>query len=239
MNNAIDSPGPYETLADPRARPTGGNQTRTRVAGGSAKLSAVGVALVLAAGLAWATPSRANGPCGQNFDGNHACGVNSPATYPGSLTTDNESDYYMFSAQPGTGLSVSITDTENPGCSTSFTDSCGWARVALLDGSGNDLDESASSQPANGITVPGSFSHTLGANTYYLVVSGSLGSDSNSNPVATPYTLSVDASPAVQWPPPPAVFPGTHKVRRCRMRRIRRHHHRVRVRVCRTVTVPY
>ena len=45
------------------------------------------VALVVA-GLG-AGASSANGPCGQNYDGNHACPVNSPTLIPGSLTTDN------------------------------------------------------------------------------------------------------------------------------------------------------
>jgi hypothetical protein len=236
---SVSSLGPAGQASSPASR---GDRPRRRVlmTSHSAKRSLIGLGLALAAGLVSAVPSSADGPCGQNFDGPHACAVNSPGTYGGSLSTDNESDYYVLSALPGTAFSVSITDTESPGCSTSYVGGCGSARVALLDGNGTDLYEGAFSQPTNGVTVPGTFSHTLDGGNYYLVVAGNLGTDRNSNPTSTPYALSVNASPAVQWPPPPPPPPhGTYKVRRCRMKRIRRHHHRVRVRVCRTVTVRY
>jgi hypothetical protein len=180
------------------------------------------VTAILAAcgGLLIISPSYGNGPCGQDFDGNQACGIASPATDSGSLITDNESDYYVFFAQKGTELSVAVTDTEDPTCDPL---SCGSAHVELLEADGDDTFQGATSAPNNGITV-----------TYYLVVSGYLGRDENDNPTPVPYTLSISASPAIQWPAPP---PPTHKIRRCTFRRSHHHGHVVRVKVCRTAIV--
>jgi hypothetical protein len=169
-------------------------------------------ALVIVSLTAPASAS-ANGPCGQDFDGNHSCPVNSAVTssYPGSLITDNETDYYVFHAVRGTELSVSITDTEDPRCSTSYAGNCGDINAALDDAQGNGVDGTDGSQPSDGITVPQTFSHTLEATgTYFLLISGNLGTDANDNPTAVPYTLSVNAAPSVQWPPPaapPAIVP--------------------------------
>lgn len=163
----------------------------------------------LAAGLAAVAPAGANGPCGQDFDGNHACAVNSPASYSGSLVTDNKKDYYVFYAQIGTELSVSVTDTENPQCSSAgYPVSCGYIRVELDNSSGDGVDEDAESNINNAITVPGTLAHTLEATgTYYLIVSGHLGRDKNENGTEVPYTLGVTASPIVQWPVPPPAPP--------------------------------
>jgi hypothetical protein len=174
-----------------------------------------GLAGMLVATLLAAAPAAANGPCGQDFNGDNACPVNTASTtsYSGSLVTDNESDYYVFYAQKGTELSVTITDTENPSCSTS-AGYCGGAAVNLDDAQGNQLDGTDGSTPNNGITVPQRFSHTLeSAGTYYLIVSGYLGTDQNQNPTAVPYTLNVSASPNVQWPAPPpsCKVPGFHR----------------------------
>jgi hypothetical protein len=159
----------------------------------------------LAIALGLAASASANGPCGQDFDGNHACPVNSPVNLTGSLVTDNETDYYIFSAQKGTELSVTITDTEDPSCSTSDDIDCGDVRAELLFANGDNTGQGTeSSEPNNNITVPSRFAYTIGATGhYYLVVSGNLGSDQNENPTPVPYTLSVSASPDVQWPPPP------------------------------------
>jgi hypothetical protein len=188
------------------------------------------VSVLLSAGIA-----GANGPCGQNFDGDNACGITSPGTVSGSLVTDNEKDYYVLYARKGTELSVTVTDTESPTCDEEF--SCGSAAVELLEGDGDEEYQSASSSPNHGITVPGDFDHTIETTgTYYLVVSGDLGSDNNDNPTPVPYTLGVNASPAVQWPPPAPPSP-THKVRRCTYRHVHRHGHAVRIKSCRTVVV--
>jgi opacity protein-like surface antigen len=204
-------------------------------------------AAVAAACLAIPTAASANGPCGQDFDGNHACGVNSPATIDGSLVTDNESDYYVFHAAKGTELSVSVTDTEAPSCSQSYTSGCGSVYVELTDNKGNGIEQTEGSSPNNGISVPANFSHTLDANgTYYLIVRGQLGNDANDNPTSVPYQLSVSASPSVQWPPPAPPqghTPTAHKVKVCTVKKVRRrrHHHwvKVRVRTCKTVTKYY
>ncbi len=198
------------------------------------------VLAVMASALVVAAPASANGPCGQNYDGNHACGVNSPATENGTLVTDNESDYYVFHAQKGTELQVSITDTEDPTCDYE----CGSAEVGLYDASGNEIDSPSSccgSSPQSGINVPASFSTTIEVTgTYYLIVGGNLGQDSNGNPTSVPYSLNVGASPNVQWPPPPpppsssgssgtsgsSGSSGQPPHRHHHRRRHRRHHHR-------------
>ncbi len=132
----------------------------------------------------------------------------STTDYPGTLVTDNESDYYVFYAQRGTELSVSITDTENPVCSNpppGPTVGCGDVTAQLDDAEGNEIDGSGNgSSASNGITVPATFAHTIDSTgTYYLIVSSEyLGSFP---PV--PYTLTVNASPNVQWIAPPPALP--------------------------------
>lgn len=194
-----------------------------------------------AALLMFATTAAANGPCGQDFDGNHACGVSSPFQATGSLITDNEKDYYVLHAHRGTELSLGITDTEDPGCSTSDSIGCGRVSVELYDGRGNDIGGPGWSEPNNGITVPQTWAHTLDTTgNYYLIVSGRLGDDANDNPTAVPYTLDVTASPNVVWPPPPP-----QHITKCTTKRVWRrwrhgHHHRrhrVTVRRCRTYTI--
>jgi hypothetical protein len=154
--------------------------------------------------LGWPGVASANGPCGQNFDGATACHLSFPSTLSGSLITDNESDYYVFSAPRGTELFATLTDTQDPTCSSSSSISCGGVQAELYDSQGDDLGEGTDwSEPNNNITVPRSFGYTLdSAGTYYLVVTGSLGRDSNDNPAPVSYTLDITASPTVQWPRP-------------------------------------
>ncbi len=148
-----------------------------------------------------ASPVLATGPCGNDFDGNSACPVNSPYAASGSIAAQNESDYYVFHAAKNTQLNVKITDTESPTCSFGDYD-CGEVQTDLFDGNGNQLTNLAPSQPNNGVTVPGYFSYIIkSAGTYYVVVSGDPGGpDSNT---AVPYSLQVTATPSVVWPPPP------------------------------------
>jgi hypothetical protein len=157
--------------------------------------------------------SLAGGPCGTDFDGATACPVNSPASLSGDLVTDNESDYYVFYATKGAELSVTATDTEEPTC-TSASDpvSCGNVEADLYDSQGNSVGESTgSSSPNNNITVPRLFSTTIqSTGAYYLVVSGGLGRDADSNPSAVPYALQVSSSPNVLWPPPGSVTQPKH-----------------------------
>jgi hypothetical protein len=171
--------------------------------GGRLFRSLVFLGAIVGALLISSASAMADGPCGPDRDGPTACGITSPASENGSLVTSNEQDYYVFYAQNNTELSVSMTDTENPICSTEESaNGCGSAGAELYDSQGDDLDEGANSNPENGVTVPGTFDYTLGAGTYYLIVNGSLGEDQYGNPTAVPYTLSVSGSPAVLWPKP-------------------------------------
>jgi hypothetical protein len=186
---------------------------KDRVRKTSTRMLAFTCIVCLGAMLLTAGAASANGPCGQNDEGASACGVNSPATDPGSLTTDNENDYYVLYAQQGTELHVSVTNTANPSCSQTDEGWCGNVKADLFDSQGNDTGEgSGSSTPNKGITVPASFDTTLTTGTYYLIVTGSMGADQYGNPTAVPYSLAVTASPNVVWPapsssPPPGPTP--------------------------------
>jgi hypothetical protein len=151
-------------------------------------------------------PAAASGSCGLDFSSATACPVNSPDTLSGSIDNVDETDYYVFYARKGVSLSVTISDTENPACSsdTSHTQ-CGGVQAELYDSQGGDLgDGTGSSAPTNGATVPAAFSSKLAAaGTYLLQVTGTLGQDESGNATPVPYTLQVDASPSVQWPEPP------------------------------------
>ena len=180
---------------------------------------AVSLALVGSAG--------ATGSCGNDFSGNAACGVQSPGSYPGVINAQNESDYYVLYAHANTDLRLTITDTEDPGCGGY---ACGDARVLIYDNQGNEINSSENSQPQNGITVPRSLDWVIGTTgTYYLVVTGDLGTNSAENSTSVPYTLAVNASPGVHWPPiRTQVCAVKH---RWVTRRVRRHHRWVKVRV--------
>jgi hypothetical protein len=171
---------------------------RRRVGGALAlSVSSLGA---LAACLMIAAPAAADGPCGQDYTGNSACSVNSAATpnYNGTIVAG---DYYFFYAAANTHLTLSITDDQNPECDNSY--SCGSVTAELYDAEADELGGSGWSAPENGITVPQSWSTIMPATgTYYVEVSGNLGQDSYGNPVDVPYTLAVQASPAVQWPAP-------------------------------------
>lgn len=169
------------------------------------------VAVALGLGV-FAPPALANGPCGIDYDGNHACGVNTPYAIKASLVTDNENDFYVFWGTRGAQVSVTITDTENPQACNSPSATymyCGSVQAQILDASGNEVDGTQSSSPAYpGITVPASVTHTLeSTGVYYIVVSGSLTQDANYNPLATAYSLNVSGNPGVQWPAPPPAPP--------------------------------
>lgn len=163
---------------------------RSEVRSWVARLAALAAMALLAAPAV----AQANGPCGQDANGNSACPLAFPSTSSGSLVTSNESDYYVFSAQAGQEISVTITDTESPSCNN-----CGDAEANLYDASGNPIyaAQTGSSQPNNGLTVPRSLSWTVqNAGTYYLVVDGYLGRDSHGNPTSVPYTLQVSEQPS-------------------------------------------
>jgi hypothetical protein len=162
---------------------------------------------------AFAPAAFATGPCGNDFDGNSACALNSPYSASGTIASNNESDYYVFHAAKNTQINVTATDTESPSCSLydSGGGGCGSIDVVLDDSHGNSLaSPNESSQPNNGITIPAPFSYVIGkAGTYYLVVQGETGVDTNGNARAVPYALNVTATPGVVWPytPPPPTLP--------------------------------
>jgi hypothetical protein len=154
------------------------------------QLAAVAVVVLLAAPAA----AQADGPCGQDDTGNSACQLAFPSTSSGTLQTSNENDYYVFKAQAGQELFITVTDTESPSCS-----GCGYVDAGLYDASGNQVygASTGASEPNNGITIPSSFGYTVGqSGTYYLIVSGGLGQDSNGNPTPVPYTLQASATPS-------------------------------------------
>ena len=177
---------------------------------------AAATALVLLALPALAT---ADGPCGHDFDGPTACGVNSPGTYKGALTTRNGADYYVFYATRGTALTVTVTNTQEPVCERFGLgkNDCGTIAAELRDSTGSEVTRTGESEPAGGITVPAKFSYTLTeSGVHYIVVFGGVAgenrTDSQGNPTPTPYMLSVTAEPRVQWPAP-------HKKARAHRRR--------------------
>lgn len=178
------------------------SRQRRRV--GSALALSVSSLSALAACLIIAAPAAADGPCGQDYTGNSACAVNSATTpnYNGTVVANNDTDYYVFYAAANTHLSLTITNDQNPQCDNDY--SCGGVTAELYDAQADDLGGTNQSYPENGITVPQSWSTILPTTgTYYVEVSGDLGQDSYGNPVDVPYTLALQASPAVQWPPPP------------------------------------
>lgn len=162
------------------------------------------VAAVAAVGLIPIAPAGADGPCGQDYTSGTSCPVNSASTpsYQGKIVASNDTDFYVFYAVAGTHLTLTITDTESPTCSTAYTGSCGRVSVELFDSQANDVGGPGWSQPSSGITVPATWSIIIqSTGVYYAEVSGNLGSDQYNNPTDVPYALTVQASPNVQWPP--------------------------------------
>jgi hypothetical protein len=189
----------------------------------------------IAGTLAIPATALANGPCGQNFDGNHACGVNSPTTINGTLFADNETDFYAFPAAKNTLIRVAVTDTWP--CVSS---DCGAIQAELFDAQGNDVAGTNYSFPEPGIAVPAVFTHVIDKGNYFLEVTGvpagpPLNGTGPGN-LPTPYALSVTASPNVVWP-----APKPYTVKRCTTKRVwRRIHHRLRkvkITTCHKVTI--
>jgi Bacterial pre-peptidase C-terminal domain len=163
-----------------------------------------GLALVL---CGYASPAFADGPCGQDYATDSACTINGTGlTETGTIVASDDTDYYVFHASAETKLSVSINDTEDPGCSTSDEIECGDVSVELYDAKADDEGGTGSSSPDSGLAIPQNWTTIIPtAGTYYLEVSGSPGSDVNDNPTSVPYTLQVTGSPGLVWPytPPP------------------------------------
>ncbi len=148
------------------------------------------------AALLGAAPALADGPCGHDFDGPTACPITTSETVAGSLTATFETDYYVFYAQKRTALTLTINDTEDPTCGSSYL--CSDVLVKLYDRRGNFIQVSNESKPLNGVPDPVVLTHRLRvAGIYYAVVTGVV-----SSPGPIPYSLTVAGSPNVQYPPP-------------------------------------
>jgi hypothetical protein len=164
-------------------------------------------ALIVMVGVLLASvgSALANGPCGVNYDGDHACGINAPTTISGNLVEENESDYYVFWAPAGTQIDPTLTYSGDNGPTNNAEGSN--AHMVLYDssGSGLGLAESGDSCDCYGIEQSASLPYTLtDAGTYYLVVNGNADEPNAVSPTPTPYTLSVVTnSGSMQWPPPP------------------------------------
>lgn len=158
----------------------------------------------------------AAGPCGNDFDQNSACAVNSPYSATGSYSAANEQDYYVFHATVNTQVNWTVADNESvTACGVDVNPYCGSVQATLYDSQGDQLDQTGETSPTGMADIPPqSASYVINATgTYYLVVNGSPGTDSAGSLRAIPYTLSVSASPAVVWPyvPPTSTPPPTGK----------------------------
>ncbi len=176
---------------------------RARQAGVAAVVS---LATCAGAALMTAAPATADGYCGQDYTGPAACAITTPGgPYNGSIVADNDTDYYVFHAAPSTHLSVSLLDSENPACTTAQTGYCGDVQFEIVNADDSYEDgPDGSSNPEDGLSIPLNWSTIIPkGGTYYLLVSGNEGTDANGNPIATPYSLTVNAAPNIVWPPPP------------------------------------
>src|SRR5262249_51557863 len=148
--------------------------------------------------LAGAAPAAANGYCGADPTGVTACPINANGTVSGSISSGSEQDYYVFYAARKTDLQLTVTDTEDPRCSTDFSYMCAWTTAELIDSRGDQLAHTEFSEPSNGVTVPVSVTKSIGRGVYYVAVSGY---QSAGTLPSVPYQLTVDGNPGVQWPP--------------------------------------
>ncbi len=163
--------------------------------------AALYVGLAVAFVLTAVDPAAA-GTCA-GFD--PACHASPPGTYSGSLNEDTGGgeNVYALDLKPGTILSVSIRDTEDPSCSAAgATTSCGGVYVDLYvhgveGGDPTRFKTSATSAPSGGSPAPTqTFTYTVSqppfAGRHYLDVQESGGAtDANGDAVPVPYTLQV------------------------------------------------
>lgn len=164
------------------------------------RVCAVLGAAVIAALLSVGTAS-ADGSCGHDFDGPTACPIATSGAVAGSLGATFEKDYFVFYAQRRTHLTLTLTDTEDPTCGIYGEPNlhvCSAVFVQLYNHKGHYIAQSRFSQPQNGVPVSVVLSRSLpAAGVYYAAVTGELNSV---GPI--PYSLQVNGSPNVQWPPP-------------------------------------
>jgi predicted secreted protein len=159
---------------------------------------------------AYAAASSSGTPCSSTTSARTtpACAITTPARHKGTIASAHQHDYYVLHAQRHTRLKLVITDTENFGCMQSMFTTCGSVRASLVSASGRQLASTPATVVAAGGPAQATLSHTLTrAGTYYVVVTGTLGTTTppptgaptTHNPV--PYTLKVTASPNAHWPP--------------------------------------
>jgi len=139
---------------------------------------------------------------------------------------------YYFSAQANTTLQVTFTDREDPSCFglilPSGWNSCGAIQAGIADISNSDVTLPLTN--TNLISAPvmnaaGAFAIddpvSFGATITPAVTGTTAPTDwvlflltTYNMPAPTPYTLTVSASPSVQWPPP-SVLPPIRRATQC------------------------
>lgn len=162
----------------------------------------VGFAASMIIALLGSASASAAGPCGADFDRHTACPITTSETVAGSLPTTGEQDYYVFYARGRTRLSVTINDTEAPACSFPTLANpvlCSSFNIILLNAKGDRVAFNGLSSPVDGVPIPKTvYARVPAAGGIYFAEADLfvLGTS-----VPAPYTLTVDGSPNVLWPP--------------------------------------
>ncbi len=189
------------------------------------------VAAIVAAASAFAftaSTALADPPCVFKAQ----CGITSPATItdgvvarPGAYDANNPSGYdrwYRFWGKAGTQVTVTAFDDESVACIglhpvLQSLAGCGSGNVQLILADQPGIDPSTypySPTPAywgfttndgiNWTNPPARLSSRLPLTGIYdVIVQGEPARDASGNPLPTPWTLTVTATPNVQWPAPP------------------------------------
>lgn len=148
----------------------------------------------LAVMLAVAGPAAARTPCGHHGS-RDACLIRGNRTIHGSLPKSQAflNRWYRIRVRARTHLSLAIDDREDPDCSSSGTVACGSVQVTLLSPRGDQLRESRTSTPSNGVNHPVTISRFVHkAGTYYADVGGY----TNGEPM--PFTLRAHGKPRLR-----------------------------------------
>jgi hypothetical protein len=131
-----------------------------------------------------------------------ACPLSGNRTLTGATPPPTfANSYYRFFARPGTQIVATITDTENPECSTlpPPAGGCGGVSISVLSANLSQLSGPfIQSSPTGGVTESATLRITLDAEgVYYFEIT-----NLNALNRVTPFTLEMFASPAVTWPHP-------------------------------------
>ena len=182
--------------------------TRARLAFGALSAS-------LVASVASVPAASAAGSCGKDYTPPRACPLNgSYVTARGTLVASDEIDYYAFHAQPNTMLKFTVVDLEDPACNDGSNGVlCGAVSAEVIDpsllpdvtaGTGGSMFNEMESGATPG--TPGTAQPWLvqagdsATDTYYLVVTGTLGTSSSGAPSSVPYEIRLSADPGIAWP---------------------------------------